>query len=150
MKFVIKNTVQQLCKKHNTKDPFELAQRLNINIFFHDLHEEINGFYKYEKRNKFIAINSNLSSTMQRTVCAHELGHAVLHPNANTPFLRKNTLLSVDKLEIEANTFAALLLIDENSIAPYDTKARIAYKNNVPVELLEFYRFTKKYDLKIN
>lgn len=59
------------------------------------------------------------------------------------PFYEKNTLLSVDKLEIEANTFAALLLIDENSIAPYDTKARIAYKNNVPVELLEFYRFTK-------
>lgn len=105
MKSIINNTVKQLCKKHNTKDPFELAQCLNINIFFHDLHEEINGFYKYERRNKFIAINSNLSSTMQRTVCAHELGHAILHPNANTPFLRKNTLLSVDKLEIEANTF---------------------------------------------
>ncbi|WP_336967088.1 ImmA/IrrE family metallo-endopeptidase [Bacillus cereus] len=144
MKSVINNTVKQLCKKHNTKDPFELAQCLNINIFFHDLHEEINGFYKYERRNKFIAINSNLSSTMQRTVCAHELGHAILHPNANTPFLRKNTLLSVDKLEIEANTFAALLLIDENSIAPGDTKARIAYKNNIPVELLEFYKFTNK------
>lgn len=144
MKFVINNTVKQLCKKHNTNDPFELAQCLKINIFFHNLHEEINGFYKYEKRNKFIAINSNLSSTMQRTVCAHELGHAILHPNANTPFLRKNTLLSVDRLEIEANTFAALLLIDENSITPGDTKARIAYKNNVPVELLEFYTFANE------
>ena len=50
---------------------------------------------------------------MQRTVCAHELGHAVLHTHANTPFLRKNTFFSVDKLEIEANTFAALLLIDK-------------------------------------
>ncbi|PFR11193.1 hypothetical protein COK10_10615 [Bacillus anthracis] len=139
MKSVINNTVKHLCKKHNTTDPFELAQFLDIHIFFHDLHEEINGFYKYEKRNKFIAINSNLSSTMQRTVCAHELGHAILHPNANTPFLRKNTLLSVDRLEIEANTFAALLLIDENSITPGDTKACIAYKNNIPVELLEFY-----------
>ncbi|HDR6285645.1 TPA: ImmA/IrrE family metallo-endopeptidase [Bacillus cereus] len=144
MKVVINNTVKQLRKQHNTKDPFELAQHLNINIFFHNLHEEINGFYKCENRNKFIAINSNLSSAMQRTVCAHELGHAILHPNANTPFLRKNTLLSVDRLEIEANTFAALLLIDENNIAPDDTKACIAYKNNVPIELLEFYRFTNK------
>ncbi|MGG5805312.1 ImmA/IrrE family metallo-endopeptidase [Bacillus mycoides] len=144
MKFVINNTINQLCKKHNTKDPFELAQCLNINIFFYDLHEEINGFYKYEKRNKFIAINSNLSSTMQRTVCAHELGHAVLHPQANTPFLRKNTFLSVDKLEIEANIFAALLLIDTDSITPGDTKACIAYKNNIPVELLEFYTFANK------
>lgn len=141
MKFVISNAVNQLCKKHNTKDPFELANCLNINVFYHDLHEEINGFYKYEKRNKFIAINSNLSSTMQRAVCAHELGHAILRPQANTPFLRRNTFLSVDKLEIEANIFAALLLIDEKTIIPGDTKACIAYKNNIPVELLEFYKF---------
>ncbi|PGE86648.1 hypothetical protein COM55_07775 [Bacillus pseudomycoides] len=144
MKFVINNAVNQLCKKYNTRDPFELANCLNINVFYHDLHEEINGFYKYEKRNKFIAINSNLSSTMQRTVCAHELGHAILHPQANTPFLRKNTFLSVDKLEIEANIFAALLLIDKDTIIRGDTKACIAYKNNIPLELLEFYTFDQR------
>ncbi|PHA82788.1 ImmA/IrrE family metallo-endopeptidase [Bacillus pseudomycoides] len=144
MKFVINNAVNQLCKKYNTRDPFELANCLNINVFYHDLHEEINGFYKYEKRNKFIAINSNLSSTMQRTVCAHELGHAILHPQANTPFLRKNTFLSVDKLEIEANIFAALLLIDKDTIIQGDTKACIAYKNNIPLELLEFYTFDQR------
>ncbi|PEM36727.1 ImmA/IrrE family metallo-endopeptidase [Bacillus pseudomycoides] len=144
MKFVINNAVNQLCKKYNTRDPFELANCLNINVFYHDLHEEINGFYKYEKRNKFIAINSNLSSTMQRTVCAHELGHAILHPQANTPFLRKNTFLSVDKLEIEANIFAALLLIDKDTIIQGDTKACIAYKSNIPLELLEFYTFDQR------
>ncbi|MGQ0440076.1 ImmA/IrrE family metallo-endopeptidase, partial [Bacillus sp. B-TM1] len=38
---------------------------------------------------------------MQRTVCAHELGHAVLHTHANTPFLRKNTFFSISNLSTE-------------------------------------------------
>ncbi|MGG0155645.1 tyrosine-type recombinase/integrase [Bacillus mycoides] len=109
MKFVIRDLVQQLCTKYNTNNPYELADCLKINVLTWDLHEEINGFYKYEKRNRYIVINNHLSPSMQRTVCAHELGHAILHTHANTPFLRKNTFFSVDKLEIEANTFAALL-----------------------------------------
>ncbi|WJE51144.1 ImmA/IrrE family metallo-endopeptidase [Bacillus cereus] len=140
MKFVIRDLVKQLCKKYNTNNPYELADYLKIHVLNWDLHEEINGFYKYEKRNRFIVINSNLSSSMQKTVCAHELGHAILHTHANTPFLRKNTFFSVDKLEIEANTFAALLLIDKKTINPGDTKACIAFKNDIPVELLEFYK----------
>ena len=131
MKFVIRDLVQQLSTKYNTTNPYELADYLKIHVLTWDLHEEINGF---------IVINTNLSPSMQRTVCAHELGHAVLHTHANTPFLRKNTFFSVDKLEIEANTFAALLLIDKKTIQPGDTKACIAYKNNIPVELLEFYK----------
>jgi Zn-dependent peptidase ImmA (M78 family) len=78
------------------------------------MHEEINGFYKYDRRNKYIVINSNLMDEMQRFVCSHELGHAVLHPRANTPFLRKNTLFSIDKIEIEANRFAIELLIPKD------------------------------------
>ena len=39
-----------------------------------------------------------------------------MHPNASTPFLRSKTLLSVDKLEIEANTFAVNLLISDETI----------------------------------
>ena len=40
----------------------------------------------------------------------------MLHPNTSTPFLRSKTFLSVDKLEIEANTFAVNLLIPDDSI----------------------------------
>lgn len=63
---------------------------------------------------KQIHINHALSEQMQLLTCAHELGHALLHPNANTPFLRNSTMLSVDKMEIEANNFAMELLIDES------------------------------------
>ncbi|MGR4027274.1 ImmA/IrrE family metallo-endopeptidase, partial [Bacillus sp. ZZQ-131] len=56
----------------------------------------------------------------QRFVCAHELGHAVLHPKANTPFLRNQTFFSVDRLEIEANTFAVELLLTDEMIFAYE------------------------------
>lgn len=55
----------------------------------------------------------------QRQVCAHELGHAILHPKSNTPFLRANTLYSVNKLETEANRFMALLLHPATEIQDY-------------------------------
>lgn len=43
----------------------------------------------------------------------------MLHPKANTPFLRNQTFLSVDRLEIEANTFAVELLLTDNMISVY-------------------------------
>lgn len=108
-----------LMKKHKTNNPFELASLLNIHVIPWNLHEEINGFYKYDKRNKYIFFNSNLNDEIQRFVCSHELGHAVLHPRSNTPFLRKNTLFSIDKMEIEANTFAVELLMHDEKIDEY-------------------------------
>lgn len=64
---------------------------------------------------------------IQRFVCAHELGHAVLHPRSNTPFLRANTLFSVEKLEVEANTFAVELLLSDDVIAQYQNTGLTIY-----------------------
>ena len=69
-------------------------------------------------RQKQIHLNENLNEFEMRFTCAHELGHALLHPKANTPFLISSTYLSVNKLEIEANSFAIeMLLSDEDLLA---------------------------------
>ncbi|MFD1362686.1 ImmA/IrrE family metallo-endopeptidase [Lentibacillus salinarum] len=112
----IKNIVHQVEKKYKSNNPFEICSLMNIHVIPWDLHKEINGFYKYDRRNKYIFINYNLSDEMQRFVCSHELGHAVLHPRSNTPFLRNKTLFSIDKNEVEANTFAVELLMDDEKI----------------------------------
>ena len=111
----IQNTISHLIKKYGTDNPFELADALNITIFFEEL-GSINGYYNKPLRMKQIHINNSLDSIMKRFTCAHELGHAILHPDASTPFLRSKTLLSVDKMEIEANTFAVELLIPNELI----------------------------------
>ena len=90
----IKGTVQKLIKRYNTNDPFELASLMNINVVYWDLHDEIKGFYKYDKRNKHIVINSNWDEKSQIFTAAHELGHSQIHSRVNTPFLReKNSRL---------------------------------------------------------
>lgn len=123
----VKDVVLNLVKKHKTNAPYELASRMNIEVVLWDLHEEIYGFYKYERRNRFIFINSNLIDTKQRFVCAHELGHAILHSKVNTPFLRKNTFFSIDKIEVEANTFAVELLLPDDVIKQYQSSELTIY-----------------------
>lgn len=113
--FNIKDTILHLIKKYNTSNPFELADVLKISVFYEEL-GTINGYYNKPFRMKQIHINQNLNEYDVKFTCAHELGHAVMHPNASTPFLRSKTFLSVDKLEIEANTFAVNLLIPDEII----------------------------------
>lgn len=111
----IQSVISRLIKKYKTNDPFELADMLNISIFYEEL-GTINGYYNKPLRMKQIHINDALSENMKKFTCAHELGHALLHPDVSTPFLRSQTLLSVNKMEIEANTFAVKLLIPDDII----------------------------------
>lgn len=134
----IKKVVRQIIKKHKSNDPFQIAKEKNIIVLFEELGSTL-GFYSSYKRIKFIHINNQLEEMIQRFVCAHELGHAVLHPRSNTPFLRANTLFSVEKLEVEANTFAVELLLPDDVIAQYrDTDLTIydvAEIHSIPREL---------------
>ncbi|MGK4043712.1 ImmA/IrrE family metallo-endopeptidase [Heyndrickxia oleronia] len=132
----IHDKVKELKEKCKTNDPFEIATLQNIQVVPWNLHEEINGFYKYDRRNKYIFVNNNLSEEMQRFVCAHELGHAILHPRANTPFLRTNTFFSVDRIEVEANTFAVHLLVRGEDFQNYETKQQLLKANGIP-EIME-------------
>ncbi len=112
----IKDLVLHLTKKYHTANPYELADALNITVFCEEL-GSLNGYYTKPYRMKQIHINSSLNEHDAAYTCAHELGHAVLHPNVSTPFLRSKTLLSVDKLEIEANTFAINLLVSDEVLS---------------------------------
>ena len=108
----IKKKIAHLKLKYETNNPFNLAKSLGILILYEDL-GNIKGYYNKQLRMKQIHINCNLSRHEMHFVCAHELGHALLHQNENTQFLRNNTFLSIDKLEIEANKFAMELLLPD-------------------------------------
>ncbi|MFB5166939.1 ImmA/IrrE family metallo-endopeptidase [Parageobacillus toebii] len=65
--------------------------------------------------------------------------------NRNAPFLRANTLFSVDKIEIEANTFAIELLLPDDVIIQYQgtdlTIYDVAKMYSVPQELVHLKNF---------
>lgn len=113
------NLVKKIINYHSTRNPFEIAENLGIIVLYENL-GSINGYYNTAFRQKFIHININLPGYKQRFTAAHELGHALLHPKSNTPFLKERTYLSVDKLEIEANRFAVNLLISNEELKEYN------------------------------
>lgn len=134
----IEKEVKRLIYKYKTRNPFDIAENENIIILYESL-GSINGYYNKYARQKFIHINSEISEEMQLVTCAHELGHARLHQNANTPFFRANTFFSISKLEKQANLFAAELLISDiniNEIHHYSLQQLSSYFN-VPIELVK-------------
>ena len=112
----VHSIVERTIKKYKTRSPNELADLMGISISRCEL-GTIRGYYSKKFRIKQIVLNCNLSENDERFVLAHELGHAIMHENLNTPFLTEKTMLSKNKYEREANTFAIELLVPDTEIA---------------------------------
>ena len=130
----IKKTALRLVRKYKTRCPFQISERKNIPVIKEPL-GTIFGYTHTYKRIPIIHINIDLDRPMQRFVCAHELGHVVLHPNVNTPFMRAHTLFSIDKIEKEANTFAVELLMPDDAVYEHETIFKAAIACGVPWEV---------------
>lgn len=77
----------------------------------------LKGFYLFENGFRYIVINEELDRITKVVVCAHELGHDMLHRELSADGIRENTLfLSSNKTEREANLFAAEVLISDEGI----------------------------------
>ena len=88
----------------------------NITVLLRRARQRSREYFNKAYGYKFIHVNKNLSEREQTIVAAHELGHAVLHPDHCTPFMRANTYYSINKLEMEANEFAVKILISDEEI----------------------------------
>ncbi|WP_371069107.1 ImmA/IrrE family metallo-endopeptidase [Sediminibacillus sp. JSM 1682029] len=113
----ISKKVNQLVKKHGTNDPFKIAEAKGMIIRNVPL-GKILGFHARKSRVSIIHINENASSQQKIFICGHELGHAVLHPEVNAPFLQSHTYYSTSKIEQEANEFAVELLLSKEVVQP--------------------------------
>lgn len=115
----IKKLVSYYAKKFDTRNPFEIADYLNILYQFGNI--GCSGCYMFLKNHRYIFLDQNLPEQEMKMVMAHELGHAILHRKENCYFIKNKTLLLNSKNEIEANQFAAYLLISDDLIAEYQT-----------------------------
>lgn len=101
---------KNLTTKYGTNNPFKLCKYLKIVLIYRDL-GNIKGYSIKKLRRKLICINENLSDYDKKIVCAHELGHCILHQLDDINFmLHYTSLLKVSNLEKEANLFAVTLL----------------------------------------
>ncbi len=141
----ITQAVCKIIKKHRTRDPFEICFALDINVHRMVLGPALKAYYFYHSRIKNIVINADASDVIQRVLCAHELGHAVLHGKlaAMRGFHELTLYDSVSQTEYEANLFAAELLIDDEELftllkSDGTSFYSIAKELYVPPELLDF------------
>lgn len=70
----IKGLAEQICKKYNSRDPFEIAEGRNIIVLYEPL-GSIRGYYSKSLRQAFIHINQDLERQQALFTCGHELAH---------------------------------------------------------------------------
>lgn len=112
---------EKLVERCGSRDPFEIARQLGINVMLCENFGSLKGMYRVIKRNRFIFLNNSLDENMLRIVCAHELGHDQLHRNmAKTTPIHEFMLYDMkSKPEYEANIVAAEILMDSNEVLRY-------------------------------
>lgn len=102
----------------NTNDPFEIAKKFGIEVLFRDV--AIKGFtaqtIKIPGYPTIISINDAFNEKSKKILCAHELGHALLHDESVNYFsvTKRNVMTYVER---DANLFAVALLIDDETEA---------------------------------
>ena len=112
---------EMLVRRCGTRNPFEIARQLGVEVLFCSDFGSMKGMYRVIKRNRFIFLNRDLTPQMQRIVCAHELGHDQLHRSlATTGAIQEFMLYDMTtKPEYEANIVAAEILLDTDEVLDY-------------------------------
>ena len=98
----IKSLAEKLVRRFGTRDPFKIAEALGYIVLYTPL-VGVRGFYQYLKRCHIIYLDPGLDEATARFVCAHELGHSLLHRGLNRIFMDTRTLLVSSRYETEAD-----------------------------------------------
>lgn len=124
------------------KNIFQTAENSGAKVWLRSL-GNLKGFYVFEGGCRYIVINDELDAVTKTVVCAHELGHDMLHRELSDGGIRETTLfLENNKTEREANLFAANILISDSDILE-----ELSYHNNAsavsaslgfPIEIIEY------------
>lgn len=98
-----------------TNDPYIIAKHLGIVILHRDncIKDFTAQTVKFDGYPTIISINNAYTDFSKKVLCAHELGHALLHEDSLNHFAVTSKNVTTD-VEHEANLFAIALLSDQN------------------------------------
>ena len=103
-------------------DVRSIIEAYNISIHEEELEGTVSGILMINEKTTNLVINNNHHWSRQRFTLAHELGHFLLHKDTATVFIDESPLFfrdlksahSINQKEVEANAFAAELLMPES------------------------------------
>ena len=112
----------KIYKKHKTRNADELAELLGITVYECPFVNQ-KGVYKIIERNPYVYIKETLEPQLRNIVLLHEIGHHVLHRKEATilnGFQEINIFdIHKNKMEYEANVFAAQISLPDDEILEY-------------------------------
>ena len=132
----IERRATKLLRDHGvTSPPVDvegIAKAVGISVNYERLENDVSGLMLFENGVAKVAINESHHRNRQRFTLAHEIGHVLLHAKDDRVFVDRrffrNEWSSKGELreEIEANAFAASLLMPQSLIKQYlDTEGGI-------------------------
>jgi Zn-dependent peptidase ImmA (M78 family) len=137
-------------------DVIAVAKGLGVRVLSEKADDELSGaLYRLPDRT-VIGVNREHSFVRRRFTIAHEIGHFVLHEqpifidrsflatgmNSEEPLFRRDALSSqaIDSKEIEANRFAATLLMPDDFLLSDITDERLPLTSNSVRDLARRYQ----------
>lgn len=123
----------------------KIARSLGADLRFQPMDNELSGMIYIKDDVPIIGINALHHPNRQRFTIAHECGHLVMHKNVITSAVHVDKQFSVlwrdtvsatgtDLMEIEANQFAAELLMPKDLIEKALADVRFDIDNEKPIE----------------
>lgn len=114
--------------EYNTNDPIELCKKMGIGISITGLNPRIYPAYILHVNEKpSIILNKHFTENSQKILCAHELGHALIHGKRIMNQFKDTTC--PEHVEYEANLFAVALIFNRA-----DFKLNLLSMNNYLLE----------------
>ncbi len=113
--------------EHLPTDVEAIVKALGITIRAQELEDSVSGMLVIKDGRTTIGVNENHHPNRQRFTLAHELGHFLLHSNTSSIFIDASIIFFRDGTssdgskaqEIEANAFAAELLMPEKQLREF-------------------------------
>jgi Zn-dependent peptidase ImmA (M78 family) len=150
-----------LLEKHNIKSPptpvEKLAKALGAQVRFAPFDDELSGMVHIKDGVVIIGVNSLHHPNRQRFTIAHELGHLELHRDMITANVHvdkgfpaalmrdSNSTTGTELIEIQANQFAAELLMPRKMIEAVLEGKQIDIDDEKPIEeLAKKFRVSKQ------
>lgn len=96
----------------------QVAHSLGITVLRHSLEDDDSGVLLVKDGKAVVILNSKHHENRQRFSLAHELAHFYLHRQEGLEVFHRDQIstLGTKKIEVEANAFAAELLMPEESL----------------------------------
>ena len=116
----IRDLAEELIDRYQTRNPYEICKELDIDVVYDDI-GSLKGLYTIIMDCKFILINKNLNEYTKKIICAHELGHELLHHEfAEDKIIKEFMIYDMkNRPEYEANVFACHILLDDKEVYDY-------------------------------